>query len=346
MRLYIVLPLLGAGLLWAYWPIVRGLVDRWWKDPHYTHGFLVPLFAIALPWLRATPPASRSKSEASAGSPSPTPSTSPAREITARENWVGVALIGLGAVILILGTYFYVAAEWLQALSLLPMIAGICTMTGGFPLLRVVWPSIAFLVFMIPLPYRVEYALGYPLQRLATLASTYVLQTLGFPAVAEGNIVRINEVQLAVVEACNGLGMLVTFVTIAVGLALVIDRRWEDKPLIILSAVPIALLANIARIIITGILNELVSSRWGDAFFHDFAGWLMMPLALALLWAELWLLAHLLIEPPSRREVPIAIGLVDPVAAVRRSEPRTNVPRPAPRRRSPSQSRDRPDSQT
>ena len=103
---------------------------------------------------------------------------------------------------------------------------------------------------------------------------------------------------------------------VVVALVLVIDRRWEDKLLIILSAIPVALLANVARITITGVLNELVDSRWGDAFFHDFAGWLMMPLALAVLWFELWLLSCLLIEPPPR-EVPIRIGVIDPMAAPR-----------------------------
>src|SRR5262249_35685267 len=154
------------------------------------------------------------------------------------------------------------------------------------PVLRWSWPAIAFLVFMLPLPFRVEVALSHPLQRVATYLSTYALQTLGFAAVSEGNIIILDNVRIGVVEACNGLGMLVTFVAMTTATVLIVRRSWIETVLILLSAIPIALLANVLRITTTGILHAEVGGQIGDIVFHDLAGWLMMPIALCLLWLE------------------------------------------------------------
>jgi hypothetical protein len=81
---------------------------------------------------------------------------------------------------------------------------------------------------MIPLPFRVEGPLAYPLQRVATLVSTYVLQTLGFVAFAEGNVIPLGAVQIGVVESCSGLSMLVTFFALSTGVVLVSRRSPLD----------------------------------------------------------------------------------------------------------------------
>src|SRR5262249_53881458 len=77
----------------------------------------------------------------------------------------------------------YYSYEWFEAAALLVELAGLALLLGGWPALRWAGPSIAFLIFMVPLPYRLEGALSHPLQRIGTVASTYALQTLGLPAV-------------------------------------------------------------------------------------------------------------------------------------------------------------------
>jgi exosortase len=136
---------------------------------------------------------------------------------------------------------------------------------------------------MIPLPYFVEVALAHPLRRLATAMSTYALQTVGYPAIAEGNVILIDDLKLGVAEACSGLGMLSTFLALATALALSTRAPLVDRIVLLVSAVPIALIANVARISATGIAPAL----------HDFLGWLMMPFALLLLWLELRFLGTL-----------------------------------------------------
>jgi exosortase len=155
---------------------------------------------------------------------------------------------------------------------------------------------------MLPLPYQVERALAYPLQQVATQVSTYALEVLGFQATSEGNIIWVNDdSRIGVVEACGGLSMLLTFFALAVAFALVLPRRPLDKCLVVASAVPIALFANVVRITLTGVLHELTGDGFARVFFHDLAGWFMMLLALGLLWLELQILSRLLVEPlPSR----------------------------------------------
>jgi exosortase len=215
-------------------------------------------------------------------------------------SWWGLIFIAAGLGLHLAGAHFYL--DWANSIAILPVLAGLTLCLGGWRLLQWHWPAIAFLVFMLPLPYRLETSMAYPLQRLATLASTYVLQTLGFAAVAEGNTIIMAETQIGVVEACNGLGMMVTFFAMTTAVAILLRQSVLDKAIIVASAVPIALAANVARIALTGMLAEFAGPRAADMFFHDLAGWLMMPLALGMLWAEIAVLSRLFVETAPVRD--------------------------------------------
>ena len=130
---------------------------------------------------------------------------------------------------------------------------------------------------------------------VATVAGTWLLQTLGFSAFAEGNVIRLGEVRIGVVEACSGLSMLLVFFALATAAILVTRRPLLDRILIVASAIPIAIGSNVVRITVTAILYKTAGSRIADLVFHDLAGWLMMPLALGFLWAELRLLSWVLV---------------------------------------------------
>lgn len=279
--------LLGAALLWATWPIWRNLTDRWSHDPRYAHGYLVPLFAGALLWLR------RGKLAEASGPPS----------------WWGLPLILAGAALQLGGVYFFY--ESIEDASLLFYVAGACVLLAGSRSLRWSWPAIAFLAFMLPLPYRLEGAMAHPLQKVGTKLSTYALQTLGFPAIAEGNVIHIEETRIGVVEACGGLGMIFTFIAMAAGVAMLIRRPLMDRLIVVASAIPIAILVNVLRITSTGVVHRMAGSVAAGMVFHDFAGWLMMPVALALLWLELAVLAHLLVEPGATARVVVPTGRGD-----------------------------------
>jgi len=275
-RRAIVALLVAAATAFAFWPTLAALYSKWVNDPQYSHGLLVVPFAVGLLW------AKRDRFPAEVR-PAP---------------FIGLILLVLAVAGRVLGGVIYFA--WLEAFSLLPFLAALTLIFGGFGAFRWALPAIAFLVFMIPMPYSVEIQLGAPLQTIATIASTYVLQTLGQPALAEGNTILIKDFKLGIVEACSGLRMLVTFITFSTAVCMVVRKPVSDKLLILLSAIPIALMVNITRIVLTGLMYLYVDGHTAHVFFHDLAGWFMMPMALALLWVELWMLRHLFTEMPPR----------------------------------------------
>lgn len=256
----------GALLLctvWAFWPALSQLITRWNNDPQYSHGFFVPVLAIAIAWFRRQEISPR-----------------PCASMPSGLIWIvaGLLLYAAGA---------HIAFDWLQAVGLLPVLIGIAMILGGRWLFAVVWPSVLFLLFMVPMPYQLEVSMAHPLQKLAGIASTYALQTLGVVATRNGNLLNIEGHVLGVAEACSGLRMLVVFFALSTAMALLGRRSWLHNLTLICSAVPIALLCNIGRITITGLLYVYAGPKLAEHVFHDLAGWLMMPAALIMMWLEM-----------------------------------------------------------
>jgi exosortase len=264
---------LVAVLVWSYWDSLSHLAHRWSHESDYTHGPFVPLFAAFLLWFRR--------------------SMLPAGPV--QGSWWGVLPLALAGAMKLGSIYFFYTL--MDAASLLPCLAGVVLLVAGWRGLHWSWPAIAFLVFMIPLPGAVSGMLSHPLQRSATLASTYALQTLGVPAIARGNVIWLTEARIGVVEACNGLPMMMMFFAITLGAALLVRRPLWEKVLITLSAIAIGLVANLIRITVTAFLHEYVGSELADRVFHDLAGWLMMPLATVILGLEMYVLSKLLVVP-------------------------------------------------
>jgi exosortase len=286
---------LVAAVTLTYWPTMVLLSHRWWNEPDYLHGFLVPVFSGWLLWRRREMLSSA----------------------TIQGSWWGLALLAVAGIMRWASAYYYYVL--LDSLSIIPSLGGVVLLVGGWRAVRWAWPSLAFLVFMMPLPEFIAHYMSLPLQRVGTIVSTYILQTLGVPAISQGNVIVLSDAQLGVVEACSGLRMMVLFFAVCVGAAFVSKRPPLDRLVMVLSAAPIALAANVFRITLTGVLHQMFSHKVADAVFHDFAGWVMMPTAVLLLWVEMALLAHLLVEPPPAG--PLALNR-NPSVAARRSQPR------------------------
>jgi exosortase len=281
---------LGLLCLWSYWPTLSAMAQRWGHDPQYSHGYLVPLFALALLWQRFG-----REPEASALRPS----------------WSGLPLLAVAVGLRLLADCVY--NEWLEGASFVAAVAGLFGIWGGKAALRWSWPAVAFLLFMVPLPYTVQVALAFPLQTIGTHVSTYLLQTLGFPAVAQGHTIIFGDVRLGVAEACSGLSMMMIFVALSTAVALLVKRPLLDRLVIVGSAIPVALVANITRITVTGLMHVWAGRELADLVFHDLAGWLMMPFALGILWLELRLLGRLFVEQVPQGPMP----LLQPLATSR-----------------------------
>jgi exosortase len=266
---------IAALVLWAYWPTFAFMYEKWVNDPQYSHGFLVPVFSA---WLIY-----RHRDQLARSRPLPI---------------VGgiIVLVAVAVRVLAGGMLFH----QLDAISLLLTLAGLTLACGGWRWFMVVGPAILFLVFMIPLPYEIERNVGGPLKNVATFCSTYLLQTIGYPAIAEGHLILIDEVRLGVVDACSGIKMLTTFAAFSFGAVLLERRSYFERGMVLLGVVPIAVLTNVLRITATGISHTLVHDKATNNFLHDLYGWLMMPLGLVLLTLELWVLKRLVIQPGTK----------------------------------------------
>ena len=255
--------------IWAFFPALAEMSNKWSSNPLYSHGYLVPLFALAILYVRR---------ERLVG-------------VQLGLSWGGLPLIALAGLVFVAGGL--VASDTITGLALIPAVAGLFVISGGWSALRWAWPAIGFLAFMIPLPYQIEIALSAPLRGIATTLSTLALQTFGFPAIAEGNVILLEHGRVAVVEACSGVGMLLTFFALATAVLIIANRPIVDKLLVLFTIPAIAVFANVVRITANGVAVELWGTGVANKWFHDQAGWLMMPIAITVLCTELWMIAKL-----------------------------------------------------
>lgn len=283
---------LGAATLvlaLAYAPNFRELWITWFHDANYSHGILVIPIALVILWQQL----GNDKSERASSAVS-----------TA---WIGWLL--LAAVLVLRGVAYEYNLQWVESATILPAIACLTWIFGGWSLLRRVWPAIAFLVFMLPLPQSISDLVSSPLQRIAATGSCFLLQLSGLWSVQEGNVIHLKTAHgmepLDVALACSGLRMLMMLAaTVTATIVLIPLPAWQRITLL-LSAVPIALLTNMMRIVTTGWCSYM---GWNKQIAHDWSGILvMMPLGLALVFIELSILSWLVPSKhdPDEDETPI-----------------------------------------
>lgn len=247
-------------IAWAYWPSIVDLVRTWRDQPDYTHGFFVIPIAILLLYFRRS------------SFPGFTPNV----------GWGGLGLLLLSVGLRFVGMKFFVTA--FEGWSIILWLAGVTWIFAGWPTIRWSWPVLAFLIFMVPLPYSAEMLLSAPLQQMVTLISTWSLQVLGEPALAEGNMIYLPGQTLEVAQACSGLRILTTAFALGTAFAISSDNDWFKSFLVLLAAAPIALLSNTFRIVLTGMMLRYGSGELTTRWIHDFPGWLMVPLTIVMFW--------------------------------------------------------------
>jgi exosortase len=269
---YFALAVVVVVLGWSYAPNLGSLVDTWNRDPNYSHGFLVVPVALVILWRRWVEAESRA----------------------IRPAWWG--WLALGGALVVRAACYERGAEWSETATLLLVVASLTLAAGGWPLLRTVWPAIAFLVFLLPLPQSINGLLSQPLQSVATLGSCALLKLMGLWVVAEGNVILVGADSLEVAAACNGLSMLMCLAATVTAMTLLVAMAPWKRVVLLVSIIPVALISNILRITATAWCYHLFGSAVGGHFAHDAAGWLMMPMALVLVGSELALMSWLFVQ--------------------------------------------------
>ena len=279
-----IVPWLAGGLvliafLWSYWPGFADLWNFWQRSDEYSSGLLVPFLAVYILW---------------------------SRRKTITQCRIGPSIWGLFAFVAAQGVrlfglfFMYSSAE---RLSIVLSVAALLLLLFGWQLLRGVSTVLLFLCLMLPWPNRVQSAVTLPLQHWATSSAVFCLEMVGYEVVREGNVINIGDASVAVAEACNGLRMVTAFFVIGGLVVLLIRRTWWEKLIVLVSSLPIALLCNTMRLAITAVFFTVLEGDYWETIFHDFGGYAMMPLALAAVIGELWLLTKLTTLPSKEEAI-------------------------------------------
>ncbi len=268
------------AFLWSYWPNISKLINIWLRNDEYSSGLLVPFLTVYILWSR------RHKIAGVHIKPS---------------MWGLLVFLAAQGIRLYYGLYlgFGSAERFSIALS----IAALVLLLFGWQLFRKVSTILLFLFLMLPWPNRVQATVALPLQRLATSSAVFCLEMMGYEIVQEGNIIHIGQTTVAVAEACNGLRMVTAFFVISGLVILLVKRAWWEKLIVLASSLPIAFLCNTVRLTITAVAFTALSGEHWEKIFHNFGGYAMMPLALAAVVTELWVLTKLTTLPTKKEAI-------------------------------------------
>ena len=248
--------LLVAVLAFLYAPVLKLLVWQWYNDPDYGHGFLVPVLSAYLIWAR------RDR----------------LRQIVRRPSASGMVVVLFSLGLLFLGSLG--AENSLSRVSILITICGLIVYFAGWAVLRALTFPMAFLLFAIPIPVVVYNEIVFPLQFIASKFATRVLELLNlFPVMREGNVLVLPDLRLEVVEACSGIRSLMSLLALAAGYGYVVERSIAVRWLLIIAMVPLAIISNGTRVMITAIMANYLGGKAAQGFMHEFSGWVIFVVA-------------------------------------------------------------------
>lgn len=246
-----------VGLL--YYKVLVKLVTDWWQIPDFSHGFLVPVFALYLAW---------TKRDA-------------LRRTQLTPSWSGVVVVAMGMAFLLAGVYG--AELFLARISLLILLSGLVLTFGGRTLLKELRFPLLVLLLAIPIPAIVFNQITAPLQTLASKLASALLPLFGVPVLREGNIINLPSMSLEVAEACSGIRSLMSLFTLSVFYGYFMEQSVWKRTLLALASIPIAIAANALRIFGTGLCVQYWNPDKAVGFFHEFSGWVMFLVSLACL---------------------------------------------------------------
>lgn len=243
-----------------YYRIGLKLVHDWYTIPDYSHGFLVPLFSLFLVW-------DRRKS---------------IRSTPVRQSWAGISLVIVSIAVLILGVYG--VDLFTSRVSFVMLMGGLIWTFFGSRMLRELRFPLLVLLLAIPFPEIIFNKITFPLQLLASRVASDILPMLGVPTLQEGNVIQLPIMKLEVAEACSGIRSLMSLFTLAIFYGYFLEKSTFRRVLLAIAAIPIAVAANSARIVGTGLCVQYWDPDKALGFFHEFSGWVIFVVSLVFLY--------------------------------------------------------------
>ena len=260
--------LIGLAIL-VYAPILGNMVSHWSKDQDYSHGFLIVPLALWFAWERVPK----------------------LRRVEFSGSWLGVIPLAMGTLTLLIGRLGIEVMN--MRISFVFVVIGLVLLGLGLQAFRILAFPLLFLFLMVPLPRSIVNIVAFPLQLYATDSAVNALYLLEIPALREGNIIHLANTQLFVAEACSGLRSLTALITLGVIFAYFFRKSTVERVIIVLSAIPIAILVNAFRVALTGGLTHYLGKDAASGWIHQTEGLFTFAIALLLLLLEAWLLSLL-----------------------------------------------------
>jgi exosortase len=252
--------ILALTIAAVYAGTIAGLWREWTSSPDASYGLVLVAVSLAILWRR----------RADLARVSATPSSSIA-DLALFVTGLGLYLLGqLGADVFI------------TRVSLVVVIAGAWRYVAGARALRSVAAPLIFLLMAVPLPTLVVNAVTLPLQLTASRIAEQMLATMGVAVFRDGNVLELPSASLEVAEACSGLRSAVSLGAMSVLLAWT-QPSWPSRAMLVISALPIAIVMNGLRITATALACETWGAGAATSGWHTFTGWLTFALSVAVL---------------------------------------------------------------
>lgn len=220
--------------------------------------------------------------------------------IPLRPHWPAIAPVAASIVV-----YVYFIAGYsnhmFQGMAVLLAIGSLVVLTLGPRFFRAVALPIGFLGFAITISEMVMNKITWQLKLLASQGSWVLLNMLGVDTDVEGNVLTIltsagDEIPLNVADACSGMRMVVAFIALSAAVAIFSCSRWWQRIAVVLLSVPVALLMNIIRVAVLGLLS-LIDPELAVGEAHTMIGTILLVPAFGLFMLCVWVLKRLTSDP-------------------------------------------------
>jgi exosortase len=251
----VAMALLGVLVTREAWADIAEIA---WKDEEYSHIFLVPVVAAWMVWVRRMR----------------------IRHCKPIGTLFGPLIAAAGWAIASYGFYHQYQSLW--HLGSVLVVLGCMVAVLGKHLIFRFFPAVAVLVFLIPLPPGIRQGIAVPLQTWTAQISNTMLATLGVVTERSGNMLVVNGVEVTIAEACNGVRGVFALVLVSYAFGFGLPLRNSVRFLVLLASPLVTIGCNLLRILPTAWLYGYRSRDVGD-FFHEYAGWAMLPIAFLIL---------------------------------------------------------------
>lgn len=169
----------------------------------------------------------------------------------------------------------------IEVLALGGVLLAVFYGTFGAEAVRRMWFPILYLLFVVPIPGWVIDSVTGPLKSYVSVSATWLLGQIGYPIVREGVTLYVAQYQLLVEDACAGLNSLISLTAISLFYIYILhNASWRYALFLMLWIVPVALLANLVRVMILVLITYHFGNAAAQGFLHSTAGLVMFASAL------------------------------------------------------------------